>query len=247
MSSTIALEVFRYNPDTGDEPVFQTYEVPCKKEWVILDALNYIKDEIDSTLTYRWSCRMGVCGSCGMMINDKPVLTCATFLTDFLPGPIRVEPLDHFPVIKDLTIEMTDFVDKLKRVKPWIIREEEKSLDEGEYIQTPSQLADYKQYSMCINCMLCYAACPVYGLEPTFIGPAAIALGQRYNFDSRDQGSQEREKVISHEDGIWQCTFVGECSAVCPKKVDPAEAIQRYKVASTNNWWKAFLMPFGKR
>ena len=89
MSSTIALEVFRYNPDTGDEPVFQTYEVPCKKEWVILDALNYIKDEIDSTLTYRWSCRMGVCGSCGMMINDKPVLTCATFLTDFLPGPIR--------------------------------------------------------------------------------------------------------------------------------------------------------------
>lgn len=247
MSSTITLEVFRYNPDTGEEPTFQSYEVPCKKEWVILDALNYIKDELDGTLTYRWSCRMGVCGSCGMMINDKPILTCATFLTDYLPGPIRIEPLDHFPVIKDLTIEMTDFVDKLKRVKPWIIREEEKDISEGEYLQTPSQLADYKQYSMCINCMLCYAACPVYGLEPTFIGPAAIALGQRYNFDSRDQGIDEREKVISHEDGIWQCTFVGECSAVCPKKVDPAEAIQRYKVQSTNNWWKAFLMPFGKR
>ena len=247
MSATITLEVFRYDPDVGGDPVFETYEVPCKKEWVILDALNHVKDEIDSTLTYRWSCRMGVCGSCGMMINGKPVLTCATFLTDYLPGPIKIEPLDHFPVIKDLTIEMTDFVDKLKRVKPWIIRKDEKSLSDGEYIQTPSQLDDYKQYSMCINCMLCYSACPVYGLEPTFIGPAAIALGQRYNFDNRDQGSEEREKIISSEDGIWQCTFVGECSEVCPKKVDPAEAIQRYKVQSTNNWWKAFLMPFGKR
>lgn len=247
MSATIKLEVFRYNPDTGEDPVFQTYEVPCKKDWVILDALNYIKDEIDGTLTYRWSCRMGVCGSCGMMINGEPVLTCAKFLTNYLPGPIKIEPLDHFPVIKDLTIEMSDFVTKLKQVKPWIIREEELDVSEGEYIQTPAQLSEYKQYSMCINCMLCYAACPVYGLEPTFIGPAAIAMSQRYNYDSRDQGSEEREKIISHEDGIWQCTFVGECSAVCPKKVDPAEAIQRYKVQSTNNWWKSFLMPFGKR
>ena len=247
MSSNITLEVFRYNPDIGEDPVFQSYEVPCKKDWVILDALNYIKDEIDGTLTYRWSCRMGVCGSCGMMVNGEPVLTCATFLTSYLPGPIKVEPLDHFPVIKDLTIEMSDFVTKLKHVKPWIIREEEKDVSEGEYLQSPAQLADYKQYSMCINCMLCYSACPVYGLEPTFIGPAAIALSQRYNYDSRDQGSEEREKIISHEDGIWQCTFVGECSAVCPKNVDPAEAIQRYKVQSTNNWWKSFLMPFGKR
>lgn len=247
MSSTITLEVFRYNPDNGEDPVFQSYEVPYKEEWVVLDALNHVKDEIDGSLTYRWSCRMGVCGSCGMMINGKPVLTCATFLKDYLPGPVKIEPLDHFPVIKDLTIEMSDFVTKLKRIKPWIIREEEKEVSEGEYLQTPAQLADYKQYSMCINCMLCYAACPVYGLEPTFIGPAAIALGQRYNFDSRDQGKSEREKIISHEDGIWQCTFVGECSAVCPKDVDPAEAIQRYKVESTNNWWKSFLMPFGKR
>lgn len=247
MSETIKLEVFRYNPDTGEDPVFQIYEVPCKKDWVVLDALNYIKDEIDGTLTYRWSCRMGVCGSCGMMINGEPILTCATFLTNYLPGPIKIEPLDHFPVIKDLTIEMSDFVTKLKQVKPWIIREEELDVSEGEYIQTPAQLSEYKQYSMCINCMLCYAACPVYGLEPTFIGPAAIAMSQRYNYDSRDQGSDEREKIISHEDGIWQCTFVGECSAVCPKKVDPAEAIQRYKVQSTNNWWKSFLMPFGKR
>jgi len=247
MDSNITLEVFRYNPDKDEEPSFQSYEVPYRKDWVILDALNYVKDNIDGSLTFRWSCRMGVCGSCGMMANGKPVLTCATFLHKYLPGPIRVAPLDYFPVIKDLVIEMSDFVSKLKRVKPWIIRDEEKDVSEGEYLQTPAELASYKQYSMCINCMLCYSACPVYGLEPTFIGPAAIALGQRYNYDNRDQGNEERAEVLSHEDGIWQCTLVGECSEVCPENVDPAEAIQRYKVESTNNWWKSMLIPFGKR
>jgi fumarate reductase iron-sulfur subunit len=244
--STITLEVFRYRPESEDEPVFQSYEVPLNKDWVILDALNYIKDYIDGTLSFRWSCRMGVCGSCGMMVNGTPVLTCATFLQKFAPGPIRVEPLDNFPVVRDLVIEMTDFMNKLKSVKPWIIREEEKPVAEGEYLQTPAQLADFKQYSMCINCMLCYAACPVYGLEPKFTGPAAIALAQRYNFDSRDQGQEDRMDVLSTDEGIWHCTFVGECSAVCPKGVDPAGAIQRYKIAGAADWWK-MILPFGDR
>jgi len=247
MASKITLEVFRYRPDQETQPSFDSYEVPCEKDWVILDALNYIKDQIDGTLTYRWSCRMGVCGSCGMMVNGEPVLTCASFLQDLLPGPVRIEPLEHFPVVRDLVIEMSDFIGKLQKVKPWIVRKEEKSLNEGEYLQTPEQLGDYKQYSMCINCMLCYSACPVYGLEPEFVGPAAIALAQRYNMDSRDQGKEEREEILSQDDGIWQCTFVGECSEVCPENVDPAGAIQRYKVAATNNWWKSFLMPWGKK
>ncbi len=247
MPSNITLEVFRYHPEVDLEPSFQSFEVPCNKDWVILDALNYIKDDLDGSLSFRWSCRMGVCGSCGMMINGSPLLTCSTFLHQFLPGPIRIEPLDNFPVIKDLIIEMSDFMEKLKRVKPWIIRKEEKDLSTGEHIQTPTQLAAYKQYTMCINCMLCYSACPVYGLEPTFIGPAAIALAQRYNYDSRDQGAEEREEIISQEDGLWQCTFVGACSKACPENVDPAEAIQRYKVESTNNWWKSLLMPWGNR
>jgi len=247
MASNITLEVFRYNPEKDEQPTFDQYEVPCRKDWVILDALNYVKDQLDGTLTFRWSCRMGVCGSCGMMINGTPILTCATFLEKYLPGPIRIEPLDNFPVIRDLVIEMSEFVTKLKKVKPWIIRKEEQSIEEGEYLQTPAQLMDYKQYSMCINCMLCYSACPVQGLEPDFIGPAAIALAQRYNLDSRDQGQKEREKVLSTDDGLWQCTFVGECSEVCPKNVDPAGAIQRYKISATNSWWKSVLLPFGKR
>ncbi len=245
MADTITLEVFRYRPDEASEPVFQSYEVPLHKDWVILDALNYIKDQLDGTLSYRWSCRMGVCGSCGMMVNGKPVLTCAAFVEKYAPGPVRIEPLENFPVVRDLIIDMSDFLHKLKQVKPWIIREEEEAPDK-EYLQTPSQLADYKPYSMCINCMLCYAACPVYGLEPDFVGPAALALAQRYNMDNRDQGNRQRMEALSHDHGMWQCTFVGDCSAVCPKNVDPAGAIQRYKVETATHWWKNLLLPWGK-
>ena len=182
MPANITLEVLRYRPENESEPTYQSYEVPLRKDWVILDALNYIKDNLDGTLSYRWSCRMGVCGSCGMMVNNTPVLTCATFLEAYQPGPIRVAPMDNFPVIRDLVVEMSDFMEKLQRVKPWIIREEEKPVSEGEYIQSPAELAEYKQYSMCINCTLCYAACPIYGLESDFIGPAAIAMAQRLQF-----------------------------------------------------------------
>jgi fumarate reductase iron-sulfur subunit len=247
MAETITLEVARYRPEQEMEPTFQQFEVPFRKDWVVLDALNYVKDKLDTSLSYRWSCRMGVCGSCGMMVNDEPKLTCATFLSDYMPGPVRVEPLRNFPVVRDLVIAMTDFMAKLQRVKPWLIREQEKPLSEGEYLQTPEQLDVYKQFSMCINCLICYAACPVYGLDPHFLGPAAIALAQRYNHDSRDEGSQERLDILSQHDGIWGCTFVGECTKVCPKHVDPAGAIQQYKLEATKEWFKSFLLPWGAK
>lgn len=247
MPTTITLAVTRYRPEQESEPTVQNYEVPYDKDWVILDALNHIKNELDGTLSFRWSCRMGVCGSCGMMVNGSPKLTCATFLSDYLPGPIRVEPLRYFPVLRDLVVEMSDFMQKLKKVKPWIIRATEKPLEEGEYRQTPAQLDLYKQFSMCINCTLCYSACPVYGLEPTFIGPAVIALARRYNQDSRDEGAEERHDILSAEDGIWQCTFVGECTKACPKDVDPAGAIQQFKVTNTNRWFKSLLLPKGAK
>jgi fumarate reductase iron-sulfur subunit len=244
---TITLEVFRYLPDQEDEPRFQSYEIPFREDSVVLDGLNYIKDHLDGTLSYRYSCRMGVCGSCGMMVNGEPKLTCATFLKDYYPHPVRVEPLAHFPVIRDLVINLDDFVHKLTEVKAWLIPKEEKPVEEGEYLQTPAQLAHYKQFSMCINCMLCYAACPVYGLDNGFIGPAATALAQRYNLDSRDGGKEQRAQVIASSEGVWECTFVGECSVVCPKHVDPAGAIQQAKVSNTLDWYKSVLLPWGKR
>jgi fumarate reductase iron-sulfur subunit len=160
---------------------------------------------------------------------------------------VRVEPLRNFPVIRDLVVEIGDFMRKLTRVKPWIVRETEKPLAEGEYLQTPQELDEYKPFSMCINCMLCYAACPIYGLDPHFIGPAAIALAQRYNLDSRDEGSAERMEVVSEHEGIWGCTFVGECTKVCPKNVDPAGAIQRYKLSAAVDAVTSVLMPWGTR
>lgn len=240
---TVALKVARYRPERAPTPYFDDFEIPYRDDMVVLDALNYIKDDVDGSLTYRWSCRMGVCGSCGMMVNGEPKLTCAVFLRDFRPGPIVVEPLRYFPVIRDLVADISGFLEKLKLVKPWILREEEKPLPEGEYLQTPEQVELYKQFSMCINCMLCYAACPVYGIEPDFLGPAAIALAQRYNLDSRDQGAHQRLDVLATDAGVWACTYVGECTRACPKGVDPAGAIQRYKLTAAART----LLPWGKR
>ena len=248
MPENIALTVSRYRPEEESEPTFQTYDVPYNKDWVILDALNYIKDQLDGSLTFRWSCRMGVCGSCGMMVNGTPKLTCAVPLSDYVSsGQIRIEPLQFFPVVRDLVIDMSSFLGKLSSVKPWIIRDDEKPPSEGEYLQTPAELDVYKQFSMCINCMLCYSACPVVGLEPEFTGPAVIALAQRYNLDSRDQGAAERMAVLNEHEGMWGCTFVGECTKVCPKNVDPAGAIQLYKMASATDWFKSMLLPWGSK
>jgi succinate dehydrogenase iron-sulfur subunit len=247
MADKITMQVTRYRPEEESSATVQEYEVPCPKDWVVLDGLNYIKDRLDGSLSYRWSCRMGVCGSCGMTVNGEPKLTCETFLSEYGSGPVKVEPLRNFPIVRDLVVEISDFMRKLVSVKPWIIRNKEKLLSEGEYFQTPDELDEYKQFSMCINCMLCYSACPIYGLEPGFIGPAAIALAQRYNLDSRDEGSEERLEVLSEHDGIWGCTFVGECTEVCPKHVDPAGAIQRYKLTAALENLKSFVMPRSSR
>jgi len=238
------LRVSRYRPGVDEAPVLQEYEIPRREDWAVLDGLNHVKDAIDGTLSFRWSCRMGICGSCGMTVNGEPKLTCGTFLTDFGDEPITIEPLRGFPVLRDLVVDIDDFLTKLSTVSPWLVREGEEPPLTAEYAQTPAQLEAYKQYSMCINCMLCYSACPVYVLNPDFLGPAAMALAQRYNLDSRDMG--DRFDVLSSDEGVWGCTFVGECTSASPKHVDPAEAIQRYKLTaaalSVRN-----LMPFGNR
>jgi len=239
----VEMDVLRYHPESDAKPHFQRYSVDCREEWVVLDALNHVKETIDATLSYRWSCHMAVCGSCGMMINGEPRLACKTFLRDY-PGVIRVEPLAHFPIERDLVTVIDDFMAKLARVRPYLIPKEQKALSEGEYLQTPAELKRFKQFTMCINCMLCYAACPEYALIPSYIGPAAIALAHRYNQDSRDGGRERRQDEIAATEGAWECSFVGACSEVCPEHVDPAAAIQQVKIKSTIDWYKAHLMPW---
>lgn len=233
MSELITVEVLRYRPEQDDKPWMQSFDVPFEHDMSILDTLQYIKDNLDTTLSFRWSCRMAICGSCGYMVNGVPKLGCKTFLRDYFPHKVRIEALANFPIERDLVADIGDFVGKLEEIKPYIIREDKQKIEDGAYLQTPEEMARYKQFSMCINCGLCYAACPQYGLNNAFMGPAALALIHRYNNDSRDQGRAERMPIVNAEEGVWSCTFVGYCSEVCPKGVDPAAAINMDKVNSS--------------
>ncbi len=239
----LEIEVLRYDPETDAEPHYQTFKVSCEEDLAILDALRDIKEEQDTTLAFRWSCHMMVCGSCGMMVNGEPVLTCKTFVRD-LPDKIRIEPLENFPIERDLVVVMDDVMEKLQMAKPYIIRKDPPPEDR-EHTQSRSALYKFKQYTMCVNCMCCYAACPQYALDKDFIGPAVLALAHRYNVDSRDQGKSERLDLLADHDGVWNCSFVGACSEVCPKSVDPAAALQQMKVDGAKEFWLQKL-PGGK-
>jgi len=236
-------DIFRYNSELSHNPWSDHFCVFGNHDWSILDALNYIKDEVDGSLSFRWSCRMGICGSCGMMVNGKPTLTCGTFCRDYPDQTIKIEPLTNFPVIRDLVINYDDFIEKMSRIRPWIELNKDHDDDTKPTRQTPGELARYHQFSFCINCMLCYSACPVYGMKSEFIGPAAVATAQRYNLDPRDDGSKRRAPHLADQNGIWECTLVNECSAVCPKNVDPAGAIQQLKVQQAKDWWLSWLLP----
>ncbi|HVA56191.1 MAG TPA: succinate dehydrogenase/fumarate reductase iron-sulfur subunit [Gammaproteobacteria bacterium] len=243
--NTIMMDVLRYRPEQDAKPVLQTYSVPFSENMSVLQGLQYIKDYPDGTLSFRWSCRMAICGSCGMMINGKPGLACKTFLRDIYPGRVRVEALAHFPIERDLVIVMDDFIEKLESIKPYIIEKQPRPLVQGEYLQTPAERDLYEKFSSCINCMLCYAACPQYGLNPKFLGPSLIALLHRYNLDSRDCGEQQRMMLVNSEDGVFNCTAVGYCSEVCPKLVDPANAVNVNKANAAKDYFLRFVTPPG--
>ena len=233
----IKIQCLRFEPSGNAAPRFQSYQVPFDDDMSVLEGLQYIKDHIDGSLTFRWSCRMAICGSCGMMINGVPALACHSFLRDYFPAALRIEPLEHFPIIRDLVIDQSGFLNQLEAVRPYLIPRQDIPLAAGPHRQTPRQMEHYYSYSQCINCLLCYAACPQYGLDPGFIGPAALALLHRYNADSRDQGWSARRDIVNAEQGVWSCTLVGYCSEVCPKDVDPAHAINQNKVNSTLDYF----------
>ncbi|MDT7886665.1 MAG: succinate dehydrogenase/fumarate reductase iron-sulfur subunit [Thermoproteota archaeon] len=231
--------VKRFDPKTS-RFYNKEYKVPYKKDTMVLDALIYIKENIDRDLTFRYSCRMAVCGSCGMVINKRPALACETPVAS-LSQPIYIEPLYNFPIIKDLVVNIDDFLNKLVKIKPYIIKKSKEP--EGEHIVFSEQQELFRYASVCINCLLCYAACPVYGEDEKYFGPAALSLIYRYYMDPRDEGKDERIKVALEKDALWKCTFIGECSEVCPKGVDPAFNIQRLKLIVSMNTLKSLIFP----
>ena len=244
-AKTIEIEVLRYRPEQDEAPFYQTHSVPFGDDWSVLQGLQYIKDDLDSSLSMRWSCRMAICGSCGVMIDGVPKLACSSFLRNYYPNKVRVGPLEHFPIERDLVVNIEGFIKQLESIKPYIIPKEPRSLEQGEYLQTPAELEQYLQFSGCINCMLCYSACPQFGLNPDFTGPGILALLHRYNADSRDGAKAERMALVHTEEGVWSCTAVGYCSEVCPKGVDPANAVNQNKTASAMDYFLRFVTPRG--
>lgn len=229
----------RYDPEHDDAPRQQRFSVPADHTTSVLDALLYVQQQLDPTLALRWSCRMAICGSCGVMVNGIPKLGCKTFLRDY-SSEIVIAPLAHFGIEKDLIVDMTQFLSHLSAIKPYLINDYKDSAPQR---QTPAQLSKYQPFSNCINCGLCYAACPQFGLNPEFLGPAAITLAQRYNLDSRDAGKAARMGQLNSKNGAWGCTFVGSCSEVCPKQLDPAAAVNQAKLESAKDFIISWFKP----
>ena len=231
---TILLKVFRFNPNgKDDEPRMVTYRVPMSKGLTVLDALLWVKENVDNGLAFRYSCRMGICGSCGMLVNGKPMLGCETQIAELGTDTVEVGPLTNYEVIRDVVTDFTDFFSHHNKVKPYLIRMENGD-DKPvlrELPQTEEQRLEYYQFTMCIMCGLCDAACPIVGMDKEFLGPQALAQAYRFAVDSRDQGWPERAAVVDAPHGCFRCELAGSCSAVCPKGVDPGMGVQLLKRA----------------
>ncbi len=229
---TVLLKVFRYNPKAkGEAPRMVTYRVPMSKGLTVLDALLWVKENVDNGLAFRYSCRMGICGSCGMLINGKPGLGCETQVAELGTDVIEVGPLMQYDVIRDVATDFTDFFSHHNKIKPYLIRPENgdgKPVDK-ELPQTEEQKLEFYQFTMCIMCGLCDAACPIVGMDKDFLGPQALAQAYRFGIDSRDQGWPDRAEVVDSPHGCFRCELAGSCSAVCPKGVDPAMGVQLLK------------------
>jgi fumarate reductase iron-sulfur subunit len=235
--NTITLKISRYNPEL-EKNFWEEFHVPFHKDLTIMEALEYIKGEKSHSLAFRKSCGMGLCGSCGAIVNGKHVLMCRTFCRE-LKQPVIVEPIKNFPVIKDLVVDTEKAMNKFRYAMPYTdIQNNNSKSNTKSYpelnktiLQTPAERKKIEHSSRCIKCMLCYSACPIFAFNKNFIGPAAAAAAYRYNKDNRDRIKSKRMDSIIKDEGIYKCSFVGECSVVCPKSVDPAGALQKLKMA----------------
>ncbi len=219
--------------DRGDRVLKEyTYNVAVDKFMSVLDGLLGIKDRIDPSLSMRYSCRMGICGSCGMVVNGKPALACETnAIAAAREGTVDVGPMEGHQLLKDLVPDFDDFFEKHKSVEPHLFRNNaiEKYNANRVYKQNMEQENKFLPSSFCIMCGLCMDACPVVNSNPNFIGPQALSQAYRYRNDNRDQMGGKRLDLIDTLEGVWGCEFIGACSEACPKGVDPALSIQLLK------------------
>lgn len=223
-------QIYRWNPEVDENPRYDTFEIDMDKCGVmILDVLMKIKNEIDTTLVFRRSCREGVCGSCAFNINGKNTLACIRQVNEF-KGIIRIFPLPHRPVIKDLVIDLNTHYAQYKSIKPWLVSNTPVE-NKKERLQSQEERAKLDGLWECVLCFCCSSSCPSYWWngERGYLGPAILLQAHRWIEDSRDENFGERLEELDDEHKLYYCHTIMNCSATCPKGLNPAKSIADIK------------------
>jgi succinate dehydrogenase / fumarate reductase iron-sulfur subunit len=235
---TVQLKVFRYDPEVAgkQEPRFDDFHVPYEQGMTVLDALIYARDHYDSSLTFRHSCRMAVCGSDAVFINGRQRLACQTQMAD-LEEPVRVEPLPHQDVVKDLVVDMEHFYDQMHAVEPWFQPDELPDGELEEQRQSPENREYIKMSTRCIWCGACQSSCNIAAGDNQYLGPAAINKAYRFAMDEREgpEAFEHRMNVMDDEHAVWRCQTQFSCTNVCPKDIPLTEHIQELKREAVKN------------
>jgi succinate dehydrogenase / fumarate reductase iron-sulfur subunit len=222
-------KVYRYDPDTGGNPRWDTYEVDTAKHGpMMLDALIYIKNTVDPSLTFRRSCREGICGSCAMNIDGRNTLACTKGWDEFSGAEIAVSPLPHMPVVKDLVPDLTLFYAQYASIEPWL--HTDTATPDKEWLQTPKDREKLDGLYECILCACCSTSCPSYWWnQEKYLGPAALLQAYRWLADSRDEATGARLDNLDDPFKLYRCHTIMNCAQVCPKGLNPAKAIAETK------------------
>eukprot|EP00271_Cylindrocystis_brebissonii_P012968 TRINITY_DN32498_c0_g1_i1.p1 TRINITY_DN32498_c0_g1~~TRINITY_DN32498_c0_g1_i1.p1 ORF type:complete len:291 (+),score=21.25 TRINITY_DN32498_c0_g1_i1:197-1069(+) len=222
--------IYRWNPDRNEKPQLQTYMVDTSACGpMVLDALLKIKNEIDPTLTFRRSCREGICGSCAMNMDGKNGLACLTKIDSTSKSATNITPLPHMFVIKDLVVDMTNFYQQYKSIEPWL-KTKTAPPDGREYLQTKEDRKALDGMYECILCACCSTACPSYWWNPEkYLGPASLLHAHRWIADSRDEYTKERLDALNDAYKLYRCHTIMNCARTCPKGLNPGKQIQTIK------------------
>lgn len=225
----VTFTIRRYQPEVRDDPYYEDFEFEAEPTDRVLDCLNHIKWHIDGTLAMRRSCQTGICGSDAMRINGQNRLACKTLLQD-VGSEVTIEPLMGYAVIKDLVVDMEPFFDQFRRVKPFMMSEG--TDPQRERVQSQGERDRFDDTTKCILCAACTSSCPVFWSDEDYVGPAAIVQAHRFIFDSRDDGTAERLRILDDTEGVWRCRTVFNCTRACPRDIEVTKAIAEVKQAA---------------
>jgi succinate dehydrogenase / fumarate reductase iron-sulfur subunit len=224
----VTLRIKRFNPEVDVKPAFKEYVVDVEPTDRVLDALFKIKWYQDGSLTFRRSCAHGICGSDAMRINGRNRLACKVLMLE-LGKKITIEPLLGFKVVKDMVVDMTQFFDSYKSIKPYLIADDAPAHTERR--QSPEDRERFEDTTKCILCAACTTACPITWTNENFVGPAAIVNAHRFIFDSRDHGGDQRLRILNTKSGVWRCRTIFNCTEACPRDIEITKAIEEVKRA----------------